>query len=181
MTHIIQNILSIEKYLNDLSGTIKFSYIFKPLYCPHCHKRGCLWSHGHYNRKTDRQGHPSLNPIPIFRFYCHLCHHTCSVLPECIAPRRWYLWQTQEDCLKAFFNGDKAQRIEKQFPPSRQTVMRWLHWAFDRFKEFRLDIQSRFSVLGYENEAFGWWKTLLQKISLSATMVILNRMGVNVP
>ncbi len=83
--------------------------------------------------------------------------------------------------MKAFFNGDKAQSIEKQFPPSRQTVMRWLHWAFDRFKEFRLDLQSRFSVLGYENEALGWWKVLFKKVRLSTAMVILNCMGVTVP
>lgn len=180
MINIIQNILSLEQYLFDLSGTIEISYSIKPLSCPHCHKRGSLWSHGHYNRKADRQG-GALNPIPIFRFYCHLCHRTCSVLPECIPPRRWYLWQTQETCLKAFFNGDKVQKIKQLLLPSRQAIMRWLHWAFDRFKEFRLDLQSRFSVLGYENEAFGWWKALLEKVSLSTAMVILNCMGLTVP
>ncbi len=59
--------------------------------------------------------------------------------------------------------------------------MRWMHWVVDRFKDFRLDLQSRFPVLGYESGPFGWWKKLLQTISLSTAMVILNARGVNVP
>ncbi len=103
------------------------------------------------------------------------------MLPECIAPKRWYQWQVQEQCLVACFDGDSSQEIARQFSPSRQTVVRWMHWVVDRFKDFRPDLQSRFPVLGYESEAFGWWKRLLQKTSLAAAMVILNAMGVNVP
>jgi len=55
-----------------------------------------------------------------------------------------------------------------------------VEWTFDRFKEFRPELQSRFSVLGYESEPFGWWKKLLEKIRLSGAMVILNRLGINV-
>ncbi|HEV8052447.1 MAG TPA: DUF6431 domain-containing protein [Parachlamydiaceae bacterium] len=163
--------------MNDLS---QVPHKFKPKCCPHCHKSG-LWSHGHYHRKADRDGHPNLNPIPILRFYCKYCGRTCSVLPECIPPRRWYIWKTQEYCLIACFNGDSVSEIARQFSPSRQTIMRWLHWVFDRFRDFRPDLMSRFPVLGYESEAFGWWKTLLQKISLSMAMVVLNSVGINVP
>lgn len=102
------------------------------------------------------------------------------MLPECIAPRRWYLWQEQEECLKAFFNGLSARSIAKRFLPSRQTVKRWVEWAFESFKEFRPDLQSRFPFLGYESGPVGWWKKLLGKIRLSEAMVILNRLGINV-
>jgi hypothetical protein len=101
-------------------------------------------------------------------------------LPECIAPKRWYLWKEQEDCLKACFNGVSTLSIAKQLLPSRQTIRRWVKWTFDRFKEFRPELQSRFSILGYESELFGWWKKLLETIRLSGAMLILNRLGINV-
>jgi hypothetical protein len=101
-------------------------------------------------------------------------------LPECIPPRRWYLWTEQEDCLKACFNGFSALSGAKKLLPSRQTIRRWLSWTFDRFKEFRLELQSRFPALGYEREALGWWKKLLEKIRLSAAIVILHNTGINV-
>ncbi|MBK9442558.1 MAG: hypothetical protein IPN53_15175 [Comamonadaceae bacterium] len=30
------------------------------------------------------------NPVPILRYLCNACKHTCSRLPACIAPRRWF-------------------------------------------------------------------------------------------
>lgn len=175
-------ILSLEQYLKELKNSQ--SHNFKPKYCPHCQRSG-LHSHGHYNRKADRQVYlnecSNLNPIPILRFYCPHCRRTCSVLPECIAPRRWYSWKEQEHCLAASFHGFRAQKVASNFLPSRQTVERWLHWVVDRFREFRPDLQSRFPFLGYESEALNWWEKLLEKIRLSAAMVILNKMGISVP
>lgn len=173
---IISNILSLEQYITGLSQA---PHEFKPKDCPYCHKKN-LWSHGRYHRKADRRACPTLNPIPILRFFCHYCRRTCSLLPECIAPRRWYLWKEQEDCLKARFNGFSIQSIARRFLPSRQTIRRWLHWAFDWFEEFRMELQSRFPSLGYESEALEWWKKLLEKISLSTTMRILRNIGINV-
>ena len=62
-----------------------------PERCPHCGQAG-LWAHGTYPRKADREGvgDESLNPVAIPRFFCPTCRHTCSRLPECVAPRRWY-------------------------------------------------------------------------------------------
>lgn len=175
-------ILSLEQYLKELKNS--GAHKFRPKCCPHCQRHG-LRAHGHYNRKADRQLYPhehsNLNPIPILRFYCPHCRRTCSVLPECIAPRRWYSWKEQEHCLVASFHESSVQKIAKKFLPSRQTINRWLHWVVDRFKEFRPDLQSRFPFLGYESEALNWWKKLLKKMRLSATMVILNKMGISVP
>ena len=155
---------------------------FRPACCPHC-QSPVLWGHGSYPRKPDREGNPTLNPIPILRFYCPSpsCGRTCSVLPECIAPRRWYPWKTQENCLKAVLSGEDVRAIERQFTPSRQTIARWMHWAVDRFKAFCPDLRSRFPDLGYESDVFDWWERLFEKISLSAAMVILNANGIVVP
>jgi hypothetical protein len=59
--------------------------------------------------------------------------------------------------------------------------MRWMHWVVDRFKEFCPDLQSRFPSLGYESDVFDWWRKLFEKVSLSAAMVILNLLGIDVP
>lgn len=56
-----------------------------------------------------------------------------------------------------------------------------MHWVVDRFKEFCPDLQSRFPSLGYESDVFDWWKKLFEKVSLSAAMVILNLLGIDVP
>ena len=60
-----------------------------------------VWRHGHYRRKTDREGQEGvyLDPVPIPRFYCRHCQATCSRLPGCIAPRRWYSWLVQQAVL----------------------------------------------------------------------------------
>ena len=113
-------------------------------------------------------------------FFCPFCHHTCSALPACMAPRRWYLWEEQEQCLKARFRGCSISAIARLFLPSRQTVNRWLQWALGRFNEFRSELQVRFPSLGYENQAPGWWSKLLEKIKLSTAMAILHGIGINV-
>lgn len=94
MRPIIKAIKTLSHYLSCLKENAKR---FKPEQCIHC-GAGCLWSHGFYERKPDRPSGngPTLNPIPILRFYCKLCRRTCSVLPEAIPPRRWYLWSIQQ-------------------------------------------------------------------------------------
>jgi len=169
--------LSLEQYQNELSQA---GHKFRPKRCPNC-QRSALRAHGHYNRKADRSRNANLNPIQILRFYCPKCRRTCSVLPECIPQKRWYLWQDQEQCLLACFNGCSMAAIARDLLPSRQTITRWLHWVTDRFKEFRPDLSSRFPVLGYESEVLDWWKRLLGKIRLSKAMVILHGIGVNIP
>jgi hypothetical protein len=63
---------------------------YRPDSCPHCRLAG-LWCHGCYYRKADRSaGVESHNPVAVLRFLCRSCLRTCSRLPLCIAPRRWY-------------------------------------------------------------------------------------------
>lgn len=93
MTSIVPNILSLAQYLEALKN-ISEPYIIE--ICPTCGYFG-LWHHGIRYRKSDREAtaDTTLNPIPILRFYYSACHYTCSALPECIPPRRWYLWSVQ--------------------------------------------------------------------------------------
>ena len=73
---------------------------YRPERCPRCGKAG-LWAHGAYPRKADREGvaAASHNPVAIPRFFCPCCRGTCSRLPECVAPRRWYGWARQQGVL----------------------------------------------------------------------------------
>jgi len=88
MNRIVASILTLQQHLNSLASS---PVIYRPTFCPHC-SFGKLWCHGCYERKADRLAptSKSLNPIPIPRFICSGCRRSCSRLPECIAPRRWY-------------------------------------------------------------------------------------------
>ena len=100
---------------------------YRPEVCPHCGKAG-LWIHGTYKRKCDREGvgEACLNPIPIPRFYCPDCHHICSVLPECIAPRRWYLWVIQQMAIIWHLAGVSFAKIAERIAPHEDSV--WRRW-----------------------------------------------------
>lgn len=78
---------------------------YRPSRCPSCGKAG-LWCHGRYPRWPGRNlDDRHLNPVFIPRFICPECGKTCSVLPECIPPRRWYLWAIQQMVLSAIVVG----------------------------------------------------------------------------
>ena len=95
--HIVAGIVSLIQYVELIKNE---SGILRPKRCIFCGKLG-LWLHGCYPRKADRtnSGDLLLNPILIQRFFCPDCQRTCSVLPECIPPRRWYLWDIQQVAL----------------------------------------------------------------------------------
>ena len=95
----IINMISLAKYC-DIFKFKSIAKQFRPKFCPHCgHNK--LWPHGTYDRKADRSNsaEPTLNPIKISRYICCKCHRTCSQLPECIPPRRWYLWSIQQTAI----------------------------------------------------------------------------------
>jgi transposase len=128
MVHIVAGILLLVQQLTTLQETPEY---YRPARCPHCGKEG-VWCHGYYSRKADRsQSVDSLNPIPISRFFCPYCQKTCSALPECISPRRWYLCCVQQVVLFNWVSGESLHTTSKQVQPSRSTCRRWL----TRFKE----------------------------------------------
>jgi transposase-like protein len=181
MACIFAGILSLTQHLSTLKNSPEAYCIDQ---CPHpdCGKSG-LWGHGFRYRKSDREhDEPStLNPIPIQRLYCPSCKRTCSVLPACIPPWRWYLWLIQEEALRLYLSGQSFNKISQCIKPSRWTISRWLIRLKEQFKEHALHLKSRWSDLGYHQTFNDFWSAALNKIRLSQSMVFLNNQNVFVP
>lgn len=157
---------------------------FRPDNCPYC-GYGLPWCHGCYYRKSDRENpaNSTLNPIPIRRFRCRSkpCGRTCSVLPECIPPRRWYLWDVQQATLLLVLNGHSARSIAAELLPSRHTVKRWYQHLYARFATHSSHLRSRYSELGYHSTFESFWQICLTQYQLSKVMRYLNNIGLPVP
>ena len=114
MFHILTEVISLLQYVEQFNDN-KLSRL------THCLACGRLnpWFHG-YPRQSDRISHSntSMNPIWIHRYYCPDCYKTCSVLPECIPPRRWYLWEAQQIAILLFLLSGSAQTIIKNYRAS---------------------------------------------------------------
>lgn len=179
---------SIVPKFDSLKAYVDFTTLaepkaLKPRRCSHCGKN-ILWSHGSYPRKADREnyGKDSLNPIPIFRYYCPSCRHTCSVLPECIPPRRWYLWSVQQMALLLIILEHSYRYIAHKVPPARTTIRRWYNRFKERFPVHSLHLCSRFPELGASLTSFSlFWKTCLEQMSLDRAMVWLHLAGETIP
>lgn len=179
MREIISGITSLDQYVKMAREAIE---LFRPKDCVHC-KALTPWHHGHYERKADRENvsHETLNPIPIYRFYCAHCHRTSSILPECIPPRRWYLWAVQQIGLLMMLTGQTAYTSAKQIKPRGRTLTRWLLELKKRHLEFQAYLKSWLSRLGYYPEFDAFWQHLLTLTTLSQVMCYLNANGVIVP
>ncbi len=109
MHRIVSGITTLNQHVETLFHTPE---VYRPHACPHCGMNS-LWRHGCYHRKADR-GSPicnKLNPVPIPRFCCPGCRHTCSRLPACIAPRRWYGWEILAKDLSAVVEFPQSYRL----------------------------------------------------------------------
>lgn len=179
MRLIVANIFTLIQYLKLLSENL---CELRPDSCPHC-GFGNLWFHGRYERKPDRPhcSKSNLNPIPIFRFYCPNCKRTCSVLPECIPPRRWYLWTVQQAVLLLYLGKQSIRQLAKQTAPSRRTIHRWLSRFKERFIVHASHLKSLDSKLGYRNSFSEFWQGVLAKMPLSTAMRQLNYLNNIVP
>lgn len=179
MRNIVSNICTLMQHIIELN---KNPDTYRPDSCCYCgHNK--LRRHGYYPRKADRENaaEESLNPIMIPRFYCSSCKRTCSVLPECIPPRRWYLWCMQQACLLLTLSGKSLRQVEKQTLPSRWTISRWANRLKEQFDLHSLHLKSCFSELGYYSLFERFWKNCLEKISLAKAMLVLNELGVAIP
>lgn len=175
---IVAGIASLFQYSDLIKNRLND---IKPDRCLCC-GRLKVWPHGKYPRKADRTNSAdSLNPIWIQRYYCPACHKTFSVLPECLPPRRWYLWEVQQVALMLALAGVSFRAIENKIAPSRRTIRRWLN----RFKEqihFHKDILcGRFIELGRTFDFAAFWRTCLNTTSLAEAMRLCHASGVPVP
>lgn len=181
MACIVASILSLKQHLKSLETNPEFYYLECCSY-PGCGKSG-LWRHGFRYRKSDRENDEksTLNPIPILRLYCPSCGHTCSVLPECIPPFRWYLWLVQQAAIKLYLSGESFNKISQKIMPSRWTISRWLKRLGDQFETHALHLKSKWSWLGCKTKLDEFWLALLDKMDLSHSMLFLNNQGVVIP
>jgi transposase-like protein len=181
MVCILASILSLTQHLLTLKNNPEAYFINQ---CPHpdCGKSG-LWGHGFFYRKSDRESteQETLNPIPIQRLYCPSCKHTCSVLPECIPPWRWYLWAILQKALELYLTGQSFNKISQSVKASRFTISRWIKRLQENFEEHALHLKSRWPDLGYHPTFDDFWSALLKKINLSHAMVFLHNHPVVVP
>lgn len=179
MQRIVPAILSLPQHRDSLE---RQPVIYRPSACPHC-GLASLWGHGCYVRKADRRPEPSgsLNSVFIPRFFCQGCRQTCSRLPECIAPRRWYGWAVQQVVLLWLLGGGSLHQAANQGGVDRHTVRRWWVWLRDRSETFGFWLRSRFPELGRAVDFAGFWRGCLSLMSLSRAMVWLDQAEVVVP
>ena len=178
MRHILPGILSLIQYKNDIECRLEEN--LRPERCECCGKLK-PWRHGDYPRKAGRDDDATLNPIKIQRYYCSTCKKTMSVLPECIPPRRWYLWKTQQAAILLLLSIGSARSVEKQTKPSRHTIKRWLAWLITQFKVHKDALCSHFPFFGRYTEPMRFWVHVFEQLPLSTAMRLCHVSGVSIP
>jgi hypothetical protein len=142
MQRIVASVTTLGQHLEALDTNPE---VYRPQACPHCQLSG-LWRHGCYHRKADRSaGGQTRNPIAVLRFLCRECLRTCSRLPLCIAPRRWYGWAVQQMVLALLLIGLLRVNQDEKRVVSRRNVTRRL-----------VVVPARFLLLQW-SKAVGMW------------------------
>jgi transposase-like protein len=178
MIWILSDIISLMQYVMAFEEK---EYSRKEI-CVHCGKTG-LWCHGHYGRKADRLANTSesLNPVLIQRYYCPSCGKTCSALPECLPPRRWYLWEIQQMALMLLLTGKSLRAIAQEIVPSRRTIGRWAIRFKEQFLLHKNTLCNHIIDLGRTTGFTDFWQACLGQISLAQAMRLCHVAGVTVP
>jgi hypothetical protein len=173
MQRIVSSTTTLEHHCSAVSQTPE---VYRPLCCPHCGLK-VLWRHGHYYRKADRgrHGEVSFNPVPICRYCCSGCRRTCSRLPLCIAPRRWYDWLVQQEVLQKLLSGFSLHACSRCTCLDRRTVRRWRDWLHARSATFTFFLRSRFPKWGRSPEGPHFWRAVLDYMPLPEVMAWLDR------
>jgi len=173
MRRILIGITSLEQHLQTLSQNRE---VYRPYSCPRC-GFGTLWAHGSYDRKADRMGvgEGNLNPIPIPRYLCAGCERTCSRVPECIAPKRWYNWIVQAVCLRAVMREAQPEAGASSSHPTQRTIRRWWNWLCESGAVFRFHLSSRFAELGRLGGECDYWCYVIETMGLSRAMAFVNQ------
>ena len=179
MPRIVPAIASLEQHFKALHESPQ---TYRPACCPGCGLGG-LWAHGEYWRKADRDT-GELNPIAIPRFVCGRkrgCGQTCSVLPGCLSPRRWYDWAAQEAVLALLLAGTSVRACAQRLGRARSTVRRWWRGLQERHEGFAFHLRSHWSDLGRASSWRELWQGCLAQRPLREVMAWLDRQGIPVP
>ncbi len=176
MALILAGIYSLAQHLQQLDSNPE---AYRPERCPHC---GCagMWCHGCYTRKVDREEGGAFNPILIPRFLCPRadCRKSCSVLPQCIPPRRWHLWSIQQAMLSVLLS---RQLCEEQVKPHVRTVWRWWARLKARFKVHRFYLANRWAQLGQHRSVRAFWLACFARMAFSSALFFIHRHAVDIP
>jgi hypothetical protein len=172
MQRIVASVTTLDRHLEAVA---KGGDHYRPQACPHCRLAG-LWGHGCYHRKADRSAGSgaSRNPVPVLRYLCRGCLRTCSRLPLCIAPRRWYDWAVQQVVLALVLAGCSVHLCCRCTGRARRTVRRWRDWLGRRSETFAFFLRSRFAQLGRTAEDASFWRNVLAGMSLAQAMAWLD-------
>ena len=155
--------------------------------CPDCGRTAALHRHGSYGRKSYRKlGHQqSLNPVENLRFICKFCRKTCSALPECMPPRRWYLWEVQQAVIQEWLAGHSWNLISQKLKIARSTCRRWVQHLRDKFP-LHADVLrntpgklSEHLVHCFDVKSF--WQYCLAQVDLSRAMLLCHNAGIDIP
>jgi hypothetical protein len=103
------------------------------------------------------------------------------VLPECIAPRRWYLWHIQQAVLLQILLKKSFRQASQVVLVGRSTCQRWWHKLKERYLLHGSALRNYYPELGYQEDFNRFWFACLQKISLSKAMLLCNQLGVVIP
>jgi len=177
MVHILADILSLAQYQECFKAG---SQQHRLDHCLHCGKAN-PHLHGHYPRQSYRSPFTQLNPILIQRYYCSVCKKTCSVLPECISPHRWYLWEIQQIALIMILSGHSINAIAKQIMPARRTIARWVARFQNQFRIHKNALCNHIADLGRATGFNDFWTLCLNTMSLAKAMRLCHVAGECVP
>jgi hypothetical protein len=147
---------------------------YRPQACPRCGVVG-LWGHGCYYRKGERStGGATREPVPVARYLCPGCIHTCSRLPMFMSPRRWYCWAVQEVVLLLLLSGASLNGCCGSTGRAVRTVVRWRDWLKERSERFAFFLRSRFPELGRIPDYGAFWRHVIDSMSLAQAMAWLD-------
>ncbi len=179
MVHILSGIVSLMQYQSLLNSKPGYYRLDQCLCCGKSNPQ----RHGSYPRQADRtnKSSDSLNPVYIQRYYCLNCNKTCSVLPECIPPRRWYLWDIQQVALFLCLGGKSICAAARELLPSRQTISRWMIRFKEHFLLHKDVLSSHFIQLGRACTMVDYWQITFETITLAQAMRLCHIAGVIIP
>lgn len=171
MHRIVGSIVSLAQHLIALATDPEQ---YRPSACPHC-GYARVWQHGRYHRKADRSRGGAHDPVAVLRFLCAACPQTCSRLPACLSPRRWYAWAVQQAVLVLLLSGASLHGCARASGLDRRTVRRWRDWLHERDAQFSFALRSRWPELGRVAEFNAFWRNVIDERSLQQVMSGLDR------
>jgi len=179
MPHIVPAIACLEQHLKELAGSPE---TYRPSRCPKCGLAG-LWCHGHYERKADRDT-GKLNPVEVPRYICGKkggCGSSCSSLPSCLCPRRWYDWAVQQAVLLLMLAGASIRSCAEELGRARSTVRRWWKWLAGRHEVYAFHLLTDHPEWGRVERWQEFWQRAMEEQPLAEPMAYLARAGLTVP